>query len=531
MGLGRNLNQVYGANPSSTLNGDDLLYAAKSPYGSANDSGIKYSDLFAQLAGSFVQTSGAVISGDIPIYGADGQTVKDSGVGIDPSKNIYPNNSIAGYSTTVTAGSTTTLTVASPQNQFFTGTTTQILVLPVTSTLTLGFKFYIVNNSSSSITVESSGGNTIQVMTANSSLLVTCILTSGTTAASWNADYKLLVPAVENWHVVSGTTQAITTNNSYFSNNSGLVTFTLPVTSSVGDIIQVAGMGAGGWKIIENAGQYIQIGQTQSAVALGYIASTNQYDSIKLVCNIANTAWTTPVAPQGNITIFDAPGLIFWSDANDPSGNGTQPTTGTSIGSWADKSGISGPLTQAIVYAPAQPVFRTSIQNSLPGMQFDPTIYETFLTVASMTLGSNFTIFAVSRSADNSLFMEQSADATANNGFNINGVGNPPATVRNGGSSVTGPTTSDWLGTSTNLAMVQYNGAALTGYKNSVQSWTQAGVISNTPVTDILVVGAMQTSGHNMTGYIFEILIFNAVLSSTQISAVNNYLNAKWAIY
>jgi len=55
-----------------------------------------------------------------------------------------------GYTTTVTAAGTTTLTVSSTATQFFTGSTTQTVVLPVASTLTQGQQFTIHNNSSGS---------------------------------------------------------------------------------------------------------------------------------------------------------------------------------------------------------------------------------------------------------------------------------------------------------------------------------------------------------------------------------------------
>lgn len=93
------------------------------------------------------------------------------------------------YTTTATAAGTTTLTATDTFYQFFTGATTQTVVLPVTSTLVTGRSFYIVNASSGAVTVQSSGANTIQVMEANTVMLVTCILTSGTGTASWSFKY------------------------------------------------------------------------------------------------------------------------------------------------------------------------------------------------------------------------------------------------------------------------------------------------------------------------------------------------------
>lgn len=109
--------------------------------------------------------------------------------GWDTNSNLSANNFLEGFATTATAAATTTLTVASKHIQEFTGSTTQTVTLPVTSTLVTGFPFYIINNSSGVVTVNSSGGNVIQAMAANTSLILTCVSTSGTTAASWNGSY------------------------------------------------------------------------------------------------------------------------------------------------------------------------------------------------------------------------------------------------------------------------------------------------------------------------------------------------------
>ena len=96
---------------------------------------------------------------------------------------------LGGYTTTATAAGTTTLTAASTTTQFFTGVTTQTVVLPVASTLVLGAAFSIHNNSTGDLTVNSSGSNLVATVTANTTCLFTCILTSGTSAASWDADF------------------------------------------------------------------------------------------------------------------------------------------------------------------------------------------------------------------------------------------------------------------------------------------------------------------------------------------------------
>jgi len=118
-------------------------------------------------------------------------------------------NVLEGFTSTATAGGTTVLTATSTHTQEFTGSTTQTVTMPVTSTLQAGQQFYIVNNSSGTVTVQSSGANTIQAMGADTSLLLTCVLTSGTTASSWNSTYFSDTGYVQS---VLGTSNRITSS-------------------------------------------------------------------------------------------------------------------------------------------------------------------------------------------------------------------------------------------------------------------------------------------------------------------------------
>lgn len=105
------------------------------------------------------------------------------------------------------------------------------------------------------------------------------------------------------WTVVTGVSQAAAVNNGYFANNGGLVTVTLPATSSVGATVRVAGMGAGGWLVAQNAGQSIRIGNATTSVGVGgSLASTDIGDAVEMVCRVANTEWMV-LSLVGNITV------------------------------------------------------------------------------------------------------------------------------------------------------------------------------------------------------------------------------------
>ena len=103
--------------------------------------------------------------------------------------------------------------------------------------------------------------------------------------------------------VVTSGSQAMTSNIVYIANFGTLVTFTLPTISAVGDRLSVVGQGAGGWIITQAASQEIIIGDQHSTIGtMGSIASTNQFDSLNLICVTANDVWISIGGPQGNLT-------------------------------------------------------------------------------------------------------------------------------------------------------------------------------------------------------------------------------------
>ena len=94
---------------------------------------------------------------------------------------------------TATAAGTTTLNSSSTYNQYFTGSTTQTVKLPVATTMIAGQSFSITNQSTGIVTVQTSGLNTVQAMGSNTNLLITCANTAGGTGtASWTWVYTAI---------------------------------------------------------------------------------------------------------------------------------------------------------------------------------------------------------------------------------------------------------------------------------------------------------------------------------------------------
>jgi hypothetical protein len=177
-----------------------------------------------------------------------------------------------GYTTTATAAGTTTLTATSTATQFFTGSTTQTVVLPVASTMTQGQQFTIHNNSSGALTINSSGANLVATVNANTTATITCILTSGTDAASWDADFTGFTTALP---VARGGTGA-TTQTAYAVLAGG--------TTATGAYQSIASVGTSGQILTSNGAGALPTFQTPAGGGVtslngqtGAIDNTTQY--------------------------------------------------------------------------------------------------------------------------------------------------------------------------------------------------------------------------------------------------------------
>lgn len=105
------------------------------------------------------------------------------------------------------------------------------------------------------------------------------------------------------WTEVTGTSQTMSSNNGYVTNNAGLVTLTLPAASALGDILDIQGKGSGGWSIVYGTNQLINIGNVASTITTGSVSSTDAHDSMELVCITANLEWAVLGGVQGTVTI------------------------------------------------------------------------------------------------------------------------------------------------------------------------------------------------------------------------------------
>lgn len=165
----------------------------------------------ALAAGGGTTSNVNLLNQTLTVSGGNGITTSVSGQTITISSI-----GAGGYTSTATGGTTTTLTSSSSANQFFTGTTTQTVKLPDTSTLTLGQEFIVSNNSTGALALQTSAGGSIVSVPGGS-----------------QATFTVASTATQTWvYEFTGNNSQTGTGSFVLSNSPTLVTPTLGVATA-----------------------------------------------------------------------------------------------------------------------------------------------------------------------------------------------------------------------------------------------------------------------------------------------------------
>jgi hypothetical protein len=222
--------------------------------------------------------------------------------------------------------------------------------------------------------------------------------------------------------------------------------------------------------------------------------------------------------------------LMLWLDAADVTGTGTNPSNGTAITSWKDKSGLAKHATNV-----GSPVLSSTGVNGKPGILLNGSSMG--FRGALANTGTVSTIFVV---------------ATLNTGTNTNG--RLVSLARASGA--------DYNQTDTIVPLMRdLNGQGLrTDYNDTIKSQVSvpaydtpfyataivdgtnnidyvngvAGTTAELSATFAIAKYAIGTQpngdGDYWKGYVSEVLIYNSALSTTNRQIVETYLATKWSI-
>lgn len=246
----------------------------------------------------------------------------------------------------------------------------------------------------------------------------------------------------------------------------------------------------------------------------------------------------------GQIQPTDYPTLWLWLDANDLS----TITTGSvnAVATWADKSGGGRNFTQAT--AGSRPTYQTSSFNSRPSINFDGS--SDFLTYASNTSYSRFTVFGVLNVQNNATMLTQDIFSKVYffalnfNDFPFRGISAGPTVTALGASidSGNGNYTTDATSTTSASPNVNYLFTSYYDQSNLITSIngvagqiTPASLTLSSTVAPYAIGRAgLENGGGAGTSYykgnIAELIMYTSSLTTTQQQDIRRYLGNKWGI-
>ena len=236
-------------------------------------------------------------------------------------------------------------------------------------------------------------------------------------------------------------------------------------------------------------------------------------------------ASTRVSATSGTITLASSSisGLQLWLDGADPA-NGSVPAAGAAVATWADKSGNGRNATGV-----ASPTFTAGGGISFNGSSqyystsytAVPTTETAFIVVSFSSLGAEQELISGSGGGGRQLSYINSG--SYNNSLSLAGI-------FSGGSTILRSSSISLITNQKIIISFTVSSTKQTIFINglSIASGTPATYYSGTSTTNI---GSYGSGSQVLHGVVYEVLLFNTILSDVNRFAIENYLNAKWSVY
>ena len=221
-------------------------------------------------------------------------------------------------------------------------------------------------------------------------------------------------------------------------------------------------------------------------------------------------------------------GCRMWLDADDPTGTGVLPSNGATVSTWVDKSGNGFNATAVVGTGQGSVPLTATATISSRGVLFSGN--QTFSTTLNsmMNLQSIFIIMSVN--STDYIDTVSTSSPSSDSGLQIITSSLSQVVTRFGGTIVTGSSVAQ--NTIFMNEIFFTGGGTTTLYLNG----TQSGTANNSPTlvnAGTVAIGAYQDAGgwaELFIGKIFEVIIYNVVLGSTDRKNVEAYLAQKWGL-
>lgn len=237
--------------------------------------------------------------------------------------------------------------------------------------------------------------------------------------------------------------------------------------------------------------------------------------------------WSRRSQPESSFNPLNISGLAAWWDASDSS----TITIDTGVSQWNDKSGNSRNATQGT--GSAQPAIQTAAQNGKDGLRFDGSNDVLNFTTSALSAFTTFMVHNTLSGKNTGVFSWRIAGQAGFEVYNVSyaTVHTSNLIIYNGSAEVT-PTQKETSGESYPTATRLYSWDSNYVYrKNGSVINTTTGTFSMGNKANGLIGRGYTGGGAYYHADIFEILIYDSVLSDSDKARVESYLNTKWALY
>ena len=212
----------------------------------------------------------------------------------------------------------------------------------------------------------------------------------------------------------------------------------------------------------------------------------------------------------------DIAGCQLWLDASDA----TTISIGTGVSQWNDKSGQGNNATQEV--GANQPSYQTAIQNGLNVVRFDGS--NDVLNASSVTTGNNKTIFIAYKPIS----------VTENERVVFDSVTTTQAILYKDETQKYSTAFGTLFTSATNIASSpQFNTILHSGASSEIKlngSSIGTGNFGTNAFNGFRLAAARGTAALHMEMDVYEVIIYNSVLSGADQTSVETYLSTKWAI-
>jgi hypothetical protein len=234
---------------------------------------------------------------------------------------------------------------------------------------------------------------------------------------------------------------------------------------------------------------------------------------------VASEADSAPAATVDQaFSPTDITGLYAWYDADQLGLADNDP-----VSSWTDESGGGRHMTGA-----ATPLYKTGVQNGLPGVLFDGTDDTLTATVAA---DASRTIFIVAKKLSSttggSVWSMSNTSARVFTGSGSGWLYNAKDAAVGGGQANIGTAAVADAVAGSVISLVLASATSLTVYGNGVDTvgaFDPHSIITTATGFRLSGIGASQF----FSGYVFEVIAYDTALSDTDREAVETYLLDKW---